>query len=274
MSCRVRLPSRVDLRATSRALAALALAACTSAEVDKPVAPDMAALLQSYERPDADFNLRDAPELVVALAAADGLLERTRLRAELVDVLAEVIDQADDISDEEDDPLRLIDADGYMLVTRICAGYVSPPVPDLDENGALVVTATFSGSVLDPVVWGSADACRYLADDSEIELNLLRGSAEAVRVYWGESASAADLSERALLVDLNLDARIDGERVPLDFDFRSLADGAVEYRLPIAGRSLIAQVGADDRVSVRARNGTFDCGVDLECSPRSVSGER
>src|SRR5688572_12545775 len=131
MSCRVRHLPRIEPRALcTGALGSLAvLGACTSAEVDKPPAPDMAALVQSYERPDADFDVGDAPELVVALATVDGLLEQTSIRSELVDVLAEVINQADDISDEEDDPLRLIDADGFMHVTRTCAGWDSPSVP-------------------------------------------------------------------------------------------------------------------------------------------------
>jgi hypothetical protein len=188
-------------------------------------------------------------------------------------VLDDVIAQADDISDEEDDPLRLIDADGVMRVTRICSGWSRVSEPDLEENGSLQVTATFSDSALDPVVWGAPSACRYLADDSEVELQPLSGSADGVRVYWGNSVETADLSQRPLLVDLSLDARIDGERIPLDFDFRSLPDDVIEYRLPVGGRSLIAQVAADGGVSVRAGNGTFDCGVDLECSPRSVSGE-
>jgi hypothetical protein len=278
MSHRVRSPLRVSSRARSRALGALLAlgsggAGCASPDVDKPVAPDMAGLVESYERPDAEFDEQDARLLVVALAAVDGLLDRTSLRTQLLDVLDDVIEQATDISDEQDDPLRLIDADGVMRVTRICSGWAPVSEPDLEENGSLQVTATFSDSTLDPVVWGAPSACRYLADDSEVELRPLSGSTDGVRVYWGNSVETADLSQRALLVDLTLDARIDGERIPLDFDFRSLPDEVIEYRLPIDGRSLIAQVAADGGVSVRAGNGTFDCGVDLECSPRSVSGE-
>jgi len=278
MSHWVRFPLRVSPRARSSALRALiALGAgstgCTSADVNKPVAPDMADLLESYERPDAEFDEQDARLLVVALAAVDGLLDRTSLRTQLLDVLDDVIEQADDISDEENDPLRLIDADGVMRVTRICSGWSAVSEPDLEENGSLQVTATFSDSTLDPVVWGAPSACRYLADDSEVELEPLSGSADGVRIYWGDSVETADLAQRALLVDLSLDARIDGDRIPLDFDFRSLPEEVIEYRLPLGDRSLIAQVAADGGVSVRAGNGTFDCGVDLECSPRSVSGE-
>jgi hypothetical protein len=270
-------PRRVNPCAPSSAFGALAAlgacCACTSADVDKPVAPDMAGLVASYERPDAEFDEQDARLLVAALAAVDGLLDRTSLRTQLLDVLDDVIAQANDISDEENDPLRLIDADGVMRVTRICSGWSPVSEPDLEENGSLQVTATFSDSSLDPVVWGAPSACRYLADDAEVELQPLRSGEDGVRVYWGDSVESADLSQRALLVDLTLDARIDGARLPLDFDFRSLPDEVIEYRVPLGERSLIAQVAADGGVSVRAGNGTFDCGVDLECSPRSVSGD-
>ena len=82
---------------------------------------------------------------------------------------------------------------------------------------------------------------------------------------------AATLEERALIVDMSLSALLDGEPLPLDFDFRSLADGTIEYRVPLDAGSIIAGVGGD-RVLVRASNGTFDC-QELDCSRIADSGE-
>jgi hypothetical protein len=260
-----------------RAVLTVASLACGAPRIDKPPGPDMSGLVEDYEHPSAAFDPSDAPGVIAAAAAVDGLLAQTDLRAQLVDVLNEVIDQTDDISEEDgtidtNGSLELrIKANGYMQVTRVCSGWASTAAPDRDANGALLITATFSRSSLDPIVWGSAEACRYLAADSRIEIDPASDSKDAVSVYWGESVNHQDLEERALLVDLNLVAEVDGERLPLQFDFRSLSGGTLEYRLVQGQRALVVQVADRAAVRVRAANGTFDCDVDLAC--RRSGGE-
>jgi hypothetical protein len=231
----------------------------------------MSQLVADYEHPSATFDPGDAPQVLAALALTDGLLAQTDLRTQLVDVLDEVLDQADDISNDDgsidtNGAIHLrIKADGYMRVTRICAGWGSVATPDRAANGALLVTATFNQRGLDPIVWGSIAACRYLAGETRVELDQASDSQDAVSVYWGESVQRQNLEERALLADLNLDAEVDGERLSLDFDFRSLADGTIEYRLPQGNRALIAQLDEGAGVTVRAANGTFSCDGGLSC---------
>ena len=261
------------------AVVPLACVACGAPEIDKPPAPDMRQLVDDYEHPSATFDPSDAPELFAAIAVTDGLLAQTDLRTQLVDVLNEVIDQADDVSNEDGtiDTNGAIDlrirADGYMRVTRICDGWELPRTPDVTANGSMQVTATFSRSGLDPIVWGAAAACRYRAGESRIELDQVNDSQDAVSVYWGESVQRRDLDERTLLADLNLSAQVDGERLALDFDFRSLSDGTIEYRLPQGNRALIARLDDADTVTVRAANGTFSCRAELQCRSSSVAGE-
>jgi hypothetical protein len=236
----------------------------------------MSQLVDDYEHPSATFDPGDAPELFAAIAVTDGLLAQTDLRAQLIDVLDEVIDQADDVSNEDGtiDTNGAIDlrikADGYMRVTRICDGWELPRTPDAATNGSMQVTATFSERGLDPIVWGAAAACRYRAGDSRIELDQVNDSQDAVSVYWGESVQRRDLDERTLLADLNLSARVDGQRLALDFDFRSLSDGTIEYRLLQGNRALIAQLDDAEAVTVRAANGTFSCGSDRTCRSSAV----
>lgn len=246
------------------ALSSVAWLGCGPPRVIKPPPPDMAELVASYESPDAEFDLSDAPGIAAALVTVDSLLERTSLRDQLVDVLREVLDEALDYSDPEDDLPISIEADGYMIVTRTCAGWNSPATPDREQNGALLVNATFTERGLDPIVWGSAAACRYLSADTRVQLDQPFGAVDAVSVFWGESVERENLAERALLVDLNLAASIDDQPLTLDFDFRSLRNGNIEYRIPTRGRSLVAEVAAD-RVRVRAANGTFDCDESLSC---------
>jgi hypothetical protein len=253
--------------------ALLSLGACGAPTIDKPPAPDMSRLVESYDSPDGSFDPNESTELAVAVTLVDSLLRQTALREQLVDVLDQVLDQAVELSNEGSDSGLTIEADGYMLVTRICAGWGPSAGPDRAANGALLVTATFSDSGLDPIVWGSAQSCRYQVDAAEVELQA-RSSGNAVSVYWGEAVEQQDLAERALLVALDLDATIDGERLGLSFDFRSLADGTIEYRIPWRGGSLIADVGTGDTVTVRAANGTFTCDTELACRASVSRGAR
>ena len=247
---------------------------CGTPHIDKPSAPDMAPLIAAYEAPDAAFDAGAAGEIALAIALIDELLARTALREQLVDVLADILSQASDLSDLEGSGVDFtFEADGYMRITRVCAGWARPARPDRDANGALLVTATFSQSGLDPLLWGAAEACRYSVGETQIELDRVGASADAVRVYWGDAPSNRALNERTLLVDLNLAATVDGERLPLDLDFRSLVDGTLEYRIPRQDGSLIARVGAGDTVTLRARNGTFDCDRELRCGDSRPAGE-
>jgi hypothetical protein len=242
---------------------------CSEPRIDKPPAPEMGQLIAAYEAPDAAFDEDAASDIALAIGVIDALLARTALREQLVDVLAEVLRQATELSGGEDGEADVsFEAGGYLRLTRICSGWALPARPDRDANGALLLTATFSEDGLDPIVWGSSEACRYRAGDSQIELDQVAGSAAAVSVYWGSASSARDVSERTLLVDLDLEASIDAERVSLDIDFRSLVDGALEYRIARPDGSLIARVGTAAGVTLRAANGTFDCDAELDCSAR------
>lgn len=248
----------------------LGVAACGTPPIDKPRAPDMGELIAAYSAPDAAFDSSAADEITLAIAAVDELLARTNLRGQLVDVLADVLNQATDLSNVDGD--FTFEADGYMRLTRICAGWTQPARPDRVLNGALLVTATFSQDGLDPIVWGSAETCRYSVGDVPIELDQVGPSGDAVSVYWGSGPSEQEVSERTLLVDLNLEASIEGERLPLDIDFRSLVDGTLEYRIPRPDGSLIAHVGSDDGVTLRAIEGTYVCDAELNCSGPSAAG--
>ena len=241
--------------------------------MDKPPAPDMSALVESYRRPTARFDAQRLPELVAAVVVVDELLDRTSLRTELVNVLRDVLDAAVDASTRVDDELNLdLVADGYMRITRTCAGWSSPPAPDRANNGALLVTATFTQRGLDPTLWGDAERCRYLSGDVQVELQQESGRSDAVRVNWGEAIEAESLDERALIVDMTLTAFLDGESLPLDFDFRSLGDGSIEYRIEQDDGSVIARIGSDNRVRLRAGNGTFDCD-ERDCAQIAPTGE-
>lgn len=249
-------------------LAWLGAAGCSEPRVEKPPAPEMTELIAAYAAPDAEFEPGAAPDVALTISLIEQLLEQTDLREQLVDVLAEVLRQATELSGGEDGAADVsFDAGGYIRFTRICSGWTLPARPDRSANGALQLTATFSEAGLDPIVWGSAEACRYRVGDGQIELDQVAQSAAAVSVYWGSGPSDQAVSERTLLVDLDLEATIDAERTSLDIDFRSLVDGTLEYRVPRPDGSLIAHVGSADGVTLRAANGSFECDAELDCVP-------
>lgn len=238
--------------------------------MQEPAAPEMTELIAAYAAPDAEYAAGDASDISLAIALTDELLARTNLREQLIDVLAEVLRQATELSGGEDGEADVsFEAGGYMRFTRICSGWTLPATPDRGTNGALLLTATFSQAGLDPIVWGEADACRYRVGEAQIELDQIASRASAVSVYWGSAPSERDVSERTLLVDLDLEATIDAERLSLDIDFRSLADGTLEYRIPRPDGSLIAHVGTGEGVTLRAANGSFDCDAQLDCTPHA-----
>jgi hypothetical protein len=262
-------PARQRLWLSAGIAGGLAASGCSEPRVDKPPAPEMTALIATYAAPDAEFEPDAASDISLTIAAMDELLARIDLREQLVEVLAEVLRQATALSGGGEGAVDIsLEAGGYMRFTRICSGWTLPARPDRSVNGALLLTATFSEAGLDPIVWGSAEACRYRVGDAQIELDQVAASAAAVSVHWGSAPPEQDVSQRALLVDLDLEATIDAERSALDIDFRSLVDGTLEYRIPRPDGSLIARVGGPDGVTLRAANGSFDCDAELDCQRR------
>lgn len=271
-----RAPALASLPRLAFALASLSGApGCGAPHVDEPRAPDMAELLRAYEAPDATFDPGAAQEVALAIAVTDQLLARTELHQQLVGALTDTLTQARDLSELRGDGVRFsFEAGGYMRITRVCPGWARPARPDRAANGALVVTATFSERGLDPIVWGTAEACRYRVGDVPIALDGADARAHALGVYIADASPGDDVRARTLLVDLDLVAAVDGERLPLDLDFQTLAGGALEYRIPRPDGSLIARVGAGDAVTLRAANGTFECSAELECDEASAAGAR
>jgi hypothetical protein len=249
---------------------AVIVVGCTPRGITKPEAPDMAPLVQSYEFPSASFESSDAGELRSALTVFDALMERTEIASRVFEVLENIVgetDVGDETEQAEDEGVDLtIEADGFLRITRICNGWVVPPVADADANGELELTATFTELGLDPVTWGNATRCRYLAGETQLELRQSPGSEYAVSVYWGAGVDLEALAERPLLVAMNLLGEIDDEQLDLRFDFRTVTGNEIEYRIETDEGSLVASVAEDGTLAVRARNGIFACPAEMPCA--------
>lgn len=254
---------------------ALSASSCRPAPLVIPDAPDMDALVQAYDQPSADFDPAEADEVRAALAVLDAVLERTGIASYFFDVLENVVGETESTaggaSEGEAADLTL-EADGYLRIKRICNGWVAPAVPDAAANGQLDLTTTFTELGLDPVIWGNAMQCRYLAGQTRLELRQIPDSAYGLSVHWGEGVDLQSLVERRLVFALNLIGVVGEEELDLKFDFRTLTGRAVEYRIEQDGGSFIASVTRANTVLLRAANGTFECEQGLACLQLATEG--
>ena len=243
------------------------LLGCSNSGVVKPRAPDMTALVESYERPTGELDVRDSADIAAAVGVVGRLLDSTeilpRVRELLGDLLAPV--NFEDVNESADNGGLNLDlrANGYLKATRICPGWASAPEVDL-ANGTILATATFSQRGPDPVVWGTVDACRYRVGSSRIELTP-RADGDALRVYWGEDVDQESLDTQDLVISVNLRADIDGESAAAAVDLRVLGEGALEYRVPVASGVVIARANDDGTFLLRTRDGNFTCDDSFDC---------
>jgi hypothetical protein len=251
-------------------LAGLA-AGCAPQGVVKPHAPDMTALVESYDTPSGILDPDDTAELAATVAVFSEVLARTEIATQLRELLGELIKPivpGDTQQDEGDNGLQLnVKANGYLQATRICPGWTLPPQPDPD-NGAIYATATFSEQGLDPVVWGTVAACRYRVGSTRVELTP-SGDADGLRVYWGEGIDRETIETRDLVFSINLKVDIDGDAFDLDVDFRVLDGGAFEYLVPVDSGTLVVRADADGSFELRSRDGTFGCDESFDCALES-----
>jgi hypothetical protein len=154
-----------------------------------------------------------------------------------------------------------LEAGGFLRVTRICPGWETSPVADRQRNGFQVLTARFTESGLEPVVWGDVERCRYRFGDSRIEIDAAAGSEYSLAV--SRPPAEADAGAPTLFV-LRLAVTLNGETTDLSTDFRVLPEG-VEYRLERDDGSLTARTDPDGSLHVRAANGRFVCDDALSC---------
>jgi hypothetical protein len=250
------------------ALALAALCACSAPAFEKPQPPDMADLLRRYDSPDGSFNPDDAEAVGLLVMLFDETLGDTDIVGRVAELLNEVTDLRNlqrDLTMQEDAPFQLsLQADGFAVLTRICAGWTLPSVVD-PANGNAVVTATFSEAGVDPVVWGTVSACRYRVADTLIELTP-SSDRDAFRLYWGEEVSGQRGSLEGALLSLALRADVNGDTIDLDLDVRLASDDSLEYLLPTEQGTVVVRSNGDGTFAVRSVEGSFECDEAYACA--------
>ena len=139
------------------------------------------------------------------------------------------------------------------------------PIPD-PVNGNMQLTVGFQDQTVDPVVWGSFNLCRYLANGDQIQIGG-NGSATSgpINCYFGGSVPWGMVGQTAMLFAVDFSVELNGVANLLQQAFRidPLLD-TIELLQNTSEGDLFVLLSASDPsltqiVSVRAKNGRFAC---------------
>jgi hypothetical protein len=266
------------------AMGSMASPVACAKDIDKPTPPDMSALVEAYIAPQGVFDDGSVNDVLDAVADALDALETLGITDQLDAMFTELRDAtAEDASAAESTPNQAdgpgaapqgevetdgrsirIEGEGFFEVERICDGWGPNPTPDSD-NGNLRLNVNVTDLRVDPVVWATTSACRYIQDGVPIVLDAgSRRDVGDLRVFVGNNLAVEDLGTTPIIVDIDVLAGIDpqggGDSGNIDFDVRINPDtGMIEIRVPIASGDLIVGTSDSTVVSVRGGNGLFAC---------------
>ncbi len=261
----MRTCSYASERARAAALAMAVTTALTmgslacAREVEIPTQPDVAPLVQAYESPDGVVD-----SVTVAATAATAVTFTTAIAGSgLLVFLGDLVQSVQEASNEqtervqEDDELdpHRVKFDAVVRVRRVCSGWNEPgSAPDPDRDGIVDALGVVRDNVLEPTITGTATRCRQ---SQRVGSSELRFSYDG-----GLTVFPFAVPGQPLLVQLDGVFESRGVTIRGAFDFRVLASGRVELRLPApTGGSLVFSAG-EGTIGVRGSNGTFTCALD------------
>lgn len=266
-----------------RRLPTLAITVCLVGcydEVEKPVPPDMSALVAAYEAPSGTFDdvtVAEVVDYIDGLDDAFALALPDEIRNMFSGLSGSVAEpEAQPASEVETaNGVITIEGDAFVILTRICDGWLDPPVADA-ANGHLALNANFTDISIDPVVWLTTSACRYTGDQATIEIVAgPRSDVGDIRLYIGPGVTADNLADRAYIVDVEVEASIDlglgpvDSSIDVDFSFDPVTE-QLSVRVPTSSGDIIATTTTDkDLLGVEAANGDFSC----DPTDRSCTGD-
>lgn len=225
--------------------------------VDKPVAPDMGALVSAYEHPTVALSSSRAIEAVAEQALLGEMMDRlTTAFPEIEEAVNQGLFSDGEsgpfgVGESSDrKPLRVTGA-GYLKVVRICPG-VDPDSGPKDENGTINLVVGFTEQGVDPVVWGTVRSCQFVVGGEAL---ILDGD---VQLHIGENLQFDGFGAAPILVHIAGSLQSGGGDEAMDVDFRVLPDGTIEYRLMVDGGHVVYWERVTER-GIRAANDNFSC---------------
>jgi hypothetical protein len=232
-------------------------------EVHKPAAPDLTALIADYREPDGELDDQTAQDIVDYGDKVLGWIQSLGVDQTFIDSVTAGLDSDLGGGSNSSDSENVFDGDGYLRITRICNGWGSKPVPDRQHNGEIRAVVGFTEAGLDPVLWGTFDACRYLVGGVEVEIDQgTRDTGSDLSIYLGENPVLGLEDVSVLLFNLDLATALDGHSEDVAFSFRIDRDAEeIETLLDTSSGKLVLLLSEDGLLGVRAKNGDFVCDV-------------
>jgi len=240
------------------------------------MAPDMSEVVLAYNAPTAPLTAENIDIIVADVTERVDLLRETGADGSILLALrtagqAEREGEPGGTTQSTTEPVRsvqqreLVFNDGFLRGVRICDGWGTEPVADIDENGFILLIAGFSKIGFDSVVWGGFFNCKYRVQDVNIEL---RGATDQeyglFRAFIGEDIPFNETGNGTTFYRFDLVSVISGQAAPMNFDFRIDAPARlVSTRVDVDGGYVIPTVGVD-LVGVEATNGNFVCSVEAQ----------
>lgn len=244
------------LALASRGLALVTGSLACAREVEVPTQPAAAPLVRAYEAPDGVVD----PVTVGATAATAVTFTTTLAGSGLLVFLNDLVNavqeassaQIDRVTDDDELDPDEVKLDAVVRVRMICNGWdeLDTP-PNAERDGVVEALGVVRANVLDPTITATATRCRQSEPVGPATFRFSFGGRLVVYPFA--------VPEQPLLVQL--DGAFESRNAALRgaFDFRILADGQLELRLPApTGGSLVFFIGAG-ALGVRGSNGTFTC---------------
>lgn len=264
-----------------------AVAGCGDLEL--PPAPDMSALVRSYDEPDGELTTENAVDVGLRMAGTVVEAKATspiELVGEMVNDLQATseaepdpdADPSENESESEDEagPTLLgekLDVAGIIRLHHVCRGWEGKVPPNEGLNGSLDLTATLDREGLIPTVWGTMNTCRHEPRIFELELD------GDIRIRLGSTESRinlGDLDGLDALVEFEGRAAVrdDGQLSELDLHthFRILPGEQIQFLIVLDDGSAV--VGVFDTTALSSdeptltgglitRDATWTCSIEL-----------
>lgn len=260
------------------ALCLLLFLSCADQKLgDIPEGPDMEPRLEEYELPSAPLNADNVAEaveqglaafetvtgtnsLTPVMQAVFGMGEGEEGQEETVRSELEVRRQGVAVGDQT------VEGDGYIDLTRVCAGWEGPGVVDAELNGQVDLTIVFSDQGFDPVIWGEATDCKYLVvlDDGKEYKVRLDGS---VSVHTGTLLSEPEERPAKALIEFGGTLEVDGQVNEAKFHFRLVLgekeeEVDLEVSVEVNGGNLVFYYKSIGVNGFRGSNGLWTCNLE------------
>jgi hypothetical protein len=253
---------------------ALALAGCGAGELQLPPAPDMSALIASYEAPTAAIDVTMIDQLRTDVKARLVVLHLDWLPDLVADALTRLGAQLDanGLSDPNASPPTnrpVIDA--VVRVDRVCMGWADPPgPPDAAQNGDVSLTGVVEDGRLRPTLQGLATMCHARVQPSGVgalgEALAIDGFVDGTMDVYFYGRVPRTAAETDVLVQIQGQIATSGQTVSGEVDFRVTYPDLTFTLTRPDGEILVTL--AVDGVTLQGTNATVHCAPDLSaCTP-------